>query len=190
MRWPDRALRASATDHSARRKFKHRSRNTRDPPPPSCPLRATPSIRPQPPARTDPRPHSAAFPPREHTAPAPRPPSDRIFAPHRPSAASPSSAAPPCAAGGARRPDGSDPAAVRPSAPSTSAIAAGSWIAASTRRGPAHCGQTISECELFYWRDGGREVDFVATRKGKATAIEVKSGRRRDHLPGIAAMAE
>lgn len=46
------------------------------------------------------------------------------------------------------------------------------------------------ECELFYWRDGGREVDFVATRKGKATAIEVKSGRRRDHLPGIAAMAE
>ncbi|MFN9307625.1 MAG: hypothetical protein ACK6DT_16375, partial [Planctomycetota bacterium] len=49
----------------ARRKFKHRSRTTRDPPARSCTLRATPSTRPQPPARTDPRPHSAAFPPRE-----------------------------------------------------------------------------------------------------------------------------
>jgi hypothetical protein len=54
------------------RKFKHRSRTTRDPPPQSCPLRAPPSIRPQPPARTDPRPHAAAFPPHEHTAPPPR----------------------------------------------------------------------------------------------------------------------
>jgi predicted AAA+ superfamily ATPase len=50
--------------------------------------------------------------------------------------------------------------------------------------------QARGECELFYWRDGGLEVDFVATRNGKATAIEVKSGRRRDNLPGIAAMAE
>ena len=69
------------------RKFKHRSRTTRDPPPQSCPLRAPPSIRPQPPARTDPRPHAAAFPPHEHTAPAPRPASDRNFAPHRHSSA-------------------------------------------------------------------------------------------------------
>lgn len=45
------------------------------------------------------------------------------------------------------------------------------------------------ECELFYWRDGGHEVDFVARRHGKTTAIEVKSGRRRDNLPGITAMA-
>jgi hypothetical protein len=124
------------------RKFKHRSRTTRDPPPQSCPLRAPPSIRPQPPARTDPRPHAAAFPPREHTAPPPRPASGRDFAPHRHSAALPSSAASPCAAGGARHPDGLAPAAVRPSAASTRAIAARSWIAASTRRGPAHCGQT------------------------------------------------
>lgn len=50
--------------------------------------------------------------------------------------------------------------------------------------------QARGECELFYWREGGLEVDFVATRNGKATAIEVKSGRRRDKLPGIAAMAE
>jgi len=126
----------------ARRKFKHRSLTTRDPPPTSCPLRARSSTRPQPPARTDPRPHSAAFPPHEHTAPAPRPPSGRTFAPHRHSAASPTSAASPSATGGARHPDGSAPAAVNPSAASNRAIAAGSWIAASTRRGPAHGGQT------------------------------------------------
>jgi uncharacterized protein len=45
-------------------------------------------------------------------------------------------------------------------------------------------------CELFYWRDRNREVDFVA-RAGKAvTAIEVKSGRARDAFPGLAAFAE
>ncbi|MFN9971753.1 MAG: hypothetical protein ACK58T_17875, partial [Phycisphaerae bacterium] len=65
------------TEETARRKFKHRSRTTRDPPARVYRLRATSSTRPQPPARTDPRPQSAAFPPREHTAPAPRPASDR-----------------------------------------------------------------------------------------------------------------
>jgi hypothetical protein len=45
-------------------------------------------------------------------------------------------------------------------------------------------------CELFYWRDRNREVDFV-TRAGRAvTAIEVKSGRARDAFPGLAAFAE
>ena len=45
------------------------------------------------------------------------------------------------------------------------------------------------ECELFYWREGNMEVDFVV-KSGKAvTAIEVKSGRRRDALPGLAAFA-
>ena len=43
------------------------------------------------------------------------------------------------------------------------------------------------DCELFYWRDGNREVDFVA-RKGRiVTAIEVKTGRSRDTLPGLSA---
>jgi len=42
-------------------------------------------------------------------------------------------------------------------------------------------------CDLFYWRARNREVDFV-TRTGKQlVAIEVKSGRRRDALPGIEA---
>ena len=33
------------------------------------------------------------------------------------------------------------------------------------------------DCELFYWRDRNREVDFVVRREGALTAIEVKSGR-------------
>lgn len=41
--------------------------------------------------------------------------------------------------------------------------------------------------EVLYWRDRGREVDFVVERGEQLTAIEVKSGRRRDDLPGMAA---
>ena len=45
-------------------------------------------------------------------------------------------------------------------------------------------------CEVFYWRDRNREVDFVV-RAGRAlVAIEVKSGRRTDTLPGTGAFAE
>jgi predicted AAA+ superfamily ATPase len=43
--------------------------------------------------------------------------------------------------------------------------------------------------EILYWRDRGREVDFVVERGRNLTAIEVKSGRRRDDLPGMAAFA-
>lgn len=46
------------------------------------------------------------------------------------------------------------------------------------------------ECDLFYWREGNQEVDFVV-RVGRAlTAIEVKSGRTRDAQPGLTAFAE
>jgi len=41
--------------------------------------------------------------------------------------------------------------------------------------------------EVTYWRDRGKEVDFVVQRGTQLTAIEVKSGRRRDGLPGMAA---
>ncbi len=45
-------------------------------------------------------------------------------------------------------------------------------------------------CEVFYWRDRNREADFVV-RAGRAlTAIEVKSGRAGEFLPGIAAFVE
>jgi hypothetical protein len=45
-------------------------------------------------------------------------------------------------------------------------------------------------CEVFYWRERGREVDFVVRRGRSLTAIEVKSGRAPSALPGIDAFAE
>jgi len=42
------------------------------------------------------------------------------------------------------------------------------------------------ECELFYWRDRNREVDFVVKAGRPVTAVEVKGGRRRDSLAGMA----
>ncbi len=56
----------------------------------------------------------------------------------------------------------------------------------------AHLANAESEgvCELFYWRDRGKEVDFV-TRAGRTlTAIEVKSGRARDAASGMQAFAD
>ena len=44
-------------------------------------------------------------------------------------------------------------------------------------------------CELFYWRDRNREVDFVVRAGRRLTAIEVKSGRATDTLPGMEAFA-
>ncbi len=49
------------------------------------------------------------------------------------------------------------------------------------------------ECRLYYWRDRNREVDFVAKAGpksgGRVVALEVKSGRRADSLPGMAAFS-
>jgi predicted AAA+ superfamily ATPase len=45
-------------------------------------------------------------------------------------------------------------------------------------------------CELFYWRERNREVDFVVRTGRTVTAIEVKSGRTRDALPGMTAFAQ
>jgi uncharacterized protein len=45
------------------------------------------------------------------------------------------------------------------------------------------------ECELFYWRDRGQEVDFVAKVGSRLIAIEVKSGRAPQAHPGTAAFA-
>ncbi len=46
------------------------------------------------------------------------------------------------------------------------------------------------ECEVFYWRDRNREVDFVIRNGHRLTAIEVKSGRTPDSLPGMASFSE
>jgi predicted AAA+ superfamily ATPase len=44
-------------------------------------------------------------------------------------------------------------------------------------------------CELFYWRERNREVDFVVRAGRRLTAIEVKSGRAAEVLPGMAAFS-
>lgn len=45
-------------------------------------------------------------------------------------------------------------------------------------------------CEVAYWRERNREVDFVVTRGRNVTAIEVKSGRALGNLRGMAAFTE
>jgi hypothetical protein len=45
------------------------------------------------------------------------------------------------------------------------------------------------ECEVFYWRERNREVDFVVRAGRKVVAIEVKSGRSRGAHPGLEAFA-
>lgn len=70
------------------------------------------------------------------------------------------------------------------------------------REDPTHWGRLVEtavgahlwanrdpRAEILYWRDRGKEVDFVVQRGDRLTAIEVKSGRRRDGLPGMAAFA-
>lgn len=44
--------------------------------------------------------------------------------------------------------------------------------------------------EVFYWREGNREVDFILRSGRSITAIEVKSGRHRETLPGMEAFAK
>ena len=45
-------------------------------------------------------------------------------------------------------------------------------------------------CDLFYWREENREVDFVVRAGRVVVAIEVKSGRAPVALPGLAAFSE
>ena len=44
-------------------------------------------------------------------------------------------------------------------------------------------------CEVFYWRERNREVDFVVRSGRTVTAIEVKSGRAREVQAGMDAFA-
>ncbi len=43
------------------------------------------------------------------------------------------------------------------------------------------------QIEVFYWRERSKEVDFVLKQRESLTAIEVKTARRREELPGMAA---
>jgi uncharacterized protein len=71
---------------------------------------------------------------------------------------------------------------------------------AEARDDPEHWGRLVEtavgahliatrnpRAEILYWRNRGKEVDFVIQRGPRLTAIEVKSSRRRDGLPGMAA---
>jgi uncharacterized protein len=46
-------------------------------------------------------------------------------------------------------------------------------------------GASTGGYEVFWWREANREVDFVLRRGRELVAIEVKSGRRRESLPGL-----
>lgn len=46
------------------------------------------------------------------------------------------------------------------------------------------------DCGLFYWRERNHEVDFVVRTGRRLVAIEVKSGRRREAVPGMEAFAQ
>jgi uncharacterized protein len=45
-------------------------------------------------------------------------------------------------------------------------------------------------CQVFYWRERNREVDFVVKAGRTTTALEVKSGKTVRSLPGLATFAE
>ena len=51
----------------------------------------------------------------------------------------------------------------------------------------AHLANAAAEglCNVWYWRDRNREVEFVVRTSHRLTAIEVKSGQRREALPGM-----
>jgi len=46
-----------------------------------------------------------------------------------------------------------------------------------------------SALRVFYWREGGKEVDFILQQGKALTAVEVKSGRERESLAGIDAFS-
>jgi predicted AAA+ superfamily ATPase len=50
--------------------------------------------------------------------------------------------------------------------------------------------QATGVCDLFYWRERNREVDYVVRRGALLVAIEVKSGRSSPAQPGLATFAE
>lgn len=78
--------------------------------------------------------------------------------------------------------------------------AQGGSTLAETRAEPAAWGRVVEsavgahlanaaargECSLFYWRERGEEVDFVARTGNRLVAIEVKSGRDRELPAGMA----
>lgn len=50
--------------------------------------------------------------------------------------------------------------------------------------------QSTGICEVFYWRQGNREVDFVVRAGRSLVAMEVKSGRTRQTRAGMARFSD
>ena len=51
----------------------------------------------------------------------------------------------------------------------------------------AHLVNTIeADSRIYYWREGGLEVDFVIEHRGRLAAVEVKSGKASAVQPGLA----
>ena len=48
----------------------------------------------------------------------------------------------------------------------------------------------VGDCEIFYWREANREVDFVIRAGRTVVALEVKSGRAPETLPGLQAFTD
>ena len=49
---------------------------------------------------------------------------------------------------------------------------------------------SAGSCQVYYWRARNIEVDFVVRSKGRLAAIEVKSGKARRTMPGLAAFSD
>lgn len=48
----------------------------------------------------------------------------------------------------------------------------------------------IPECELFYWKEGDNEVDYIIKTPRETVAIEIKSGTRIRQSQGVVAFAK
>lgn len=53
-----------------------------------------------------------------------------------------------------------------------------------------HNSSAGADVEISYWRDRGKEVDFILRSGGSIVALEVKSSRRKESLPGMAAFGK
>jgi predicted AAA+ superfamily ATPase len=82
-------------------------------------------------------------------------------------------------------------AVVEPESSGPAADAAGWGRLVETAVG-AHlvAGTVGSNVEVGYWQEGGWEVDYVLRRGRRVTALEVKSGRRRERPAGLEAFAQ
>lgn len=59
----------------------------------------------------------------------------------------------------------------------TSPVEWGRWVESAVGAHILNCAEE-QDFKVYYWREGGKEVDFVLESRGQCVAVEVKSGRR------------